>query len=645
MSGSNGAIIGAPNLRLINTITQFLNGSQAVWNNITIPIPLGLVVYAIDTTAVKIGDGVTLYADLPVWFTLNSIGTLAQEVETLMAEIQLLAPINSPSFTGTPTAPTQSANDSSIKLATTAYTDRAIAAVALQAAAGITQDELTILLNNALIGVESSATPLMDGIGSVGVSAKFSREDHVHPSDTSRAPLDSPALTGTPTAPTLAFGDKSTKIATTAFVDHAVSSAELAANTAISALVIPTQATNNPLMDGTVSVGTSARYAREDHVHPSDTTRAPLISPVFTGTPKAPTQSAGDNSTNIATTAYTDQAVSTVELQLVTGLAGIVIPAQATATPLMDGSAVVGSSIKYAREDHVHPTDTTRASVTSIRNRTNGNVTLYVNTSSGNDTTGDGSSANPFASVLRAQNVLLNNYDLTWGQATINKDGTNFISVKQTGGMRYAFSTDSYPAADVMLLPGDQCAITINNIEFVYLCIASVEGLYRMTVTLTADNTTNCDIMLHPNNQLYTDAFLENAIETTDLLITSLPADGNGVINISTPILTTNTWYPYQVSPLPIVSTNLMNGFYVDNMSGPYPGVDTQNDIGPSMQRWDISTFTVAKHVLVMSGTRGGISSIFSKWLDTTTPWTSLGMYQSFGGTAVSGVILIERLM
>ena len=33
----------------------------------------------------------------------------------------------------------------------------------------------------------------------------------------------------------------------------------------------------------------------------------------------------------------------------------------ATATPLMDGTAAVGTATKYAREDHVHPTDTSRA--------------------------------------------------------------------------------------------------------------------------------------------------------------------------------------------------------------------------------------------------------------------------------------------
>ena len=63
----------------------------------------------------------------------------------------------------------------------------------------------------------------MDGTAASGSSQDFSRADHVHPTDTSRAPLDSPALTGTPTAPTAETGNSSTRIATTAFVADAVS--------------------------------------------------------------------------------------------------------------------------------------------------------------------------------------------------------------------------------------------------------------------------------------------------------------------------------------------------------------------------------------------------------------------------------------
>jgi hypothetical protein len=63
-------------------------------------------------------------------------------------------------------------------------------------------------------------------------------------------------------------------------------------------------------MDSTAAVGTSMLFARQDHVHPSDTSRAPLASPTFTGDPKAPTPTAGDNDTSIATTAFVSAAVA-----------------------------------------------------------------------------------------------------------------------------------------------------------------------------------------------------------------------------------------------------------------------------------------------------------------------------------------------
>lgn len=47
----------------------------------------------------------------------------------------------------------------------------------------------------------------------------------------------------------------------------------------------------------------------------------------------------------------------------------------ASATPLMDGTAAVGTSVKYAREDHIHPTDTSRASASDLTTHTsNSNI-------------------------------------------------------------------------------------------------------------------------------------------------------------------------------------------------------------------------------------------------------------------------------
>lgn len=68
--------------------------------------------------------------------------------------------------------------------------------------------------------------------------------------------------------------------------------------------------TTTPKMDGTAAVGTETAYAKGDHVHPTDTSRAPLASPALTGTPTAPTATAGTNTTQLATTAFVQTAVA-----------------------------------------------------------------------------------------------------------------------------------------------------------------------------------------------------------------------------------------------------------------------------------------------------------------------------------------------
>ena len=76
--------------------------------------------------------------------------------------------------------------------------------------------------------------------------------------------------------------------------------------------------------------------------------KAPLASPTFTGTPKAPTPLTSDNSTRIATTAYVKQNIPSV-------------PSAYTSNPAMDGTASAGSSAGFSRGDHRHPSDTSKA--------------------------------------------------------------------------------------------------------------------------------------------------------------------------------------------------------------------------------------------------------------------------------------------
>jgi hypothetical protein len=322
------------------------------------------------------------------------------------------APLASPTFSGTPIVPTAAADTNTTQAASTAF----------------------------VLGQASALTPLMDGTAAIGTGTRWARSDHVHPTDTTRAPLASPTFTGTPSGPTASFGDSSTQLATTSFVNTAISGVGTVSTTggsttltaaqyggmmivvsgtlaSAATLVVPNNGfwsvrntttgaftvtvktsagtgiivdqgstleiladgtnvivassagTSMPLMNGVAAVGTASTWSRADHVHPTDTSRAPLASPTFTGTvtipsgasisgfaplasptftgtPAAPTAAQNTNTTQVATTAY--------------------VLAQASSTsPVMDGTATVGTGTTFARADHIHPTDTSRAPLAS----------------------------------------------------------------------------------------------------------------------------------------------------------------------------------------------------------------------------------------------------------------------------------------
>lgn len=92
-----------------------------------------------------------------------------------------------------------------------------------------------------------------------------------------KADANNAVLTGAPTCPTPPVGNSSARLANTQFVTDTI--------TAIGA-AIPSDAT--PLMDGVAAAGTHNFVSRDDHVHPVDTSRAPIASPSFTGTVTAP---------------------------------------------------------------------------------------------------------------------------------------------------------------------------------------------------------------------------------------------------------------------------------------------------------------------------------------------------------------------
>jgi hypothetical protein len=129
-----------------------------------------------------------------------------------------------------------------------------------------------------------------------------------------KAPLASPDLTGTPTAPTATAGTNTTQVATTAFVGTAVANLVGTAAEALNTLGELSDAlADDPNFATTIatSIGTKAPIASPTFTGTvtipagaSISGFAPLASPDLTGVPTAPTAAADTNTTQIATTAF-----------------------------------------------------------------------------------------------------------------------------------------------------------------------------------------------------------------------------------------------------------------------------------------------------------------------------------------------------
>ena len=226
------------------------------------------------------------------------------------------------------------------------------------------------------IGQASSANPIMNGIVCIGISNLFARQDHIHPSDTSRlavnvftgytgttvpntyAPKASPTFTGVVTMPTpFTLGAVSVKTTGTElnYVTGVTSNIQSQINSKVSSVsptftgtvTIPT-----PFVLGAISVvatGTVINYltGTTSNIQLQLNAKAPIISPTFTVSARSVTPIVNDNNTCVATTAW------------YFGQGG-------TSNPLMNGIATSGTSTCWSRQNHVHPIDTSRLATNSF---------------------------------------------------------------------------------------------------------------------------------------------------------------------------------------------------------------------------------------------------------------------------------------
>ncbi|MCM2952701.1 phage tail protein [Escherichia coli] len=114
---------------------------------------------------------------------------------------------------------------------------------------------------------------------------------------TQYAQKHNPTFTGEPKAPTPAAGNNTTRIATTEFVQAA-----------ITALINGAPATLDTLKEIAAAINNDPKFSTT--INNALALKAPLSSPALTGTPTAPTAEQSVNNTQIATTAFVKSAIA-----------------------------------------------------------------------------------------------------------------------------------------------------------------------------------------------------------------------------------------------------------------------------------------------------------------------------------------------
>jgi hypothetical protein len=129
----------------------------------------------------------------------NNIQTIIWQIVSALSELpppHQIAQLESPALTGIPTSPSPEQDAIGNQIATAWF------------------------IANQL----SNNTPIVNGFASPGSSLRIARADHIHGTDISRAPLESPALRGEPQAPTPDTGTRGSRIATMQKFDDEFSS-------------------------------------------------------------------------------------------------------------------------------------------------------------------------------------------------------------------------------------------------------------------------------------------------------------------------------------------------------------------------------------------------------------------------------------
>ena len=246
---------------------------------------------ATESTTVNRGYDLPHKANSPAFDVdriVAAITAIDGDVATILGALAIKAALASPAFDGTPTAPTQPVGTNNNTIATTGHVQAALSA----------------FLNDAE-GAIATITELQAALSGAGVVEDLMALIAL------KAPLDSAALVGTPTAPTALVDTNTAQLATTAFVQL------------VRAAIVSTAPTTlNSLAKLAAAIGDDPNFSST--VSSDLGNKAPLLSPSFTGNPTVPTQVQGNNTTRAANTAFVKTAIDAALSTMGTALSNAV---------------------------------------------------------------------------------------------------------------------------------------------------------------------------------------------------------------------------------------------------------------------------------------------------------------------------------
>lgn len=193
------------------------------------------------------------------------------------------------------------------------------------------------------------------------------------------------------------------------------------------------------------------------------------------------------------------------------------------------------------------------------------------------------------------------------------------------------------PLANINLAVGNKLALSFTNFTNIPLYTACAEGVYRVILVVTSTDSQNVDLQWYPNSTT-TPISVGDSFETTGIL--------------------TNTTSGSFSTTAAAQNTTKSGAFWFDTVIGPNP--NTVASRGPFIAEFVASTYTVAKMIKASTSIALGVSINNSMWLNgagsgsgsarlnTTTPWTSLGVIRlepvASVGTQMSGLVTVERI-